>query len=496
MKASEFTAYFAAGSKQQVQLLRSAGVTDLLLSFAMFKKGIPDEAKGCKILLDSGAFSNIKNPGRVKIEEYEEFLKSERKKVHEYITFDLVHNPAVTCKNDERLRNAGFDPLFVDQLCDSAKTNSYTQKMYASGKKICWAGFVIPYSDRLNRKKAIMPGTTPEMLGRCRGRHPQLTKNSPTKLHLLGVGRRLQKFVEFWPQVDSFDATSWAINPQCFGLCLHLSYNKDGWPQTSCSHYSKPSREVQAMASQYNLNMADRDDRTRLCIFTFKKYYKALRKRMEQAIREGEHRCAEKSTKTWADFGRVDKLAIDAINPASLRKETDQELLSLHLRLHQLFGQHFADNSRISAGGLNRETLVNAELFTQAELARRNFEHKSTDELTDEAEALRAKKEFAPVNPGGDAAHQGDPAKLDDVLSHFDKPMALRMPAVYLVGSTANHGESLNDIDLLVRGPFDDQTLRALQFRLGRALPPRLSERVQFHDDSFGGPVHPSCPAV
>jgi len=56
------------------------------------------------------------------------------------------------------------------------------------------------------------------------------------------------------------------------------------------------------------------------------------------------------------------------------------------------------------------------------------------------------------------------------------------------VGSLAVAGESRNDVDLLVHGPLDDSTRRVIEFRLGRALPPEISKRTQFHDEKLGGP--------
>lgn len=103
-------------------------------------------------------------------------------------------------------------------------------------------------------------------------------------------------------------------------------------------------------------------------------------------------------------------------------------------------------------------------------------------------------RKFADIHPSGDQAHEDDPVVLDDVLAAWEKPIALRMPAVFLVGSLCNQGRSENDIDILLRGPIDEATRRVIEFRLGRALPAGLSSRVQFHHEEQGGPFTSHVP--
>ncbi|MBX9884282.1 MAG: hypothetical protein K2X68_04845, partial [Novosphingobium sp.] len=87
-----------------------------------------------------------------------------------------------------------------------------------------------------------------------------------------------------------------------------------------------------------------------------------------------------------------------------------------------------------------------------------------------------------------------DPIALGEVLPYFAKSMALRMPAVFLVGSVCSVGKSENDLDVLIRGPLDRDTMHAIKVRMGRALPPRMSGRVQFIEDSLGGPIGAHVP--
>lgn len=190
------------------------------------------------------------------------------------------------------------------------------------------------------------------------------------------------------------------------------------------------------------------------------------------------------------------KAAIDPVAFANapdvtlLSEATDAELVALRAALAEVFNAEFAGRDTTRARGVTREDVVNAHVFLLEELSRRGVSLDDDDPLMQETRALLTRKgeerAFAIVHGSGKAEHVGDPATLSEVLAAFDKPMALRMPVVYLVGGVANRGKSDNDIDLLIRGPFDADTEHVVKFRLGRALPPRLSERVQFLKDEMG----------
>ncbi|MBI3184627.1 MAG: DNA adenine methylase [Myxococcales bacterium] len=181
------------------------------------------------------------------------------------------------------------------------------------------------------------------------------------------------------------------------------------------------------------------------------------------------------------------KLEVAEVHPERLRGVPDEELLSIHRRLHQLFGGNFAGNDRLSAADLKREDLVNAELFVQDELHRRGMEHAADDELAREAATLRrtVKRALAPVHPSGQA--MGPEITLAEVLPHFQS-FKLRAPFLYLVGGLANNGATKNDVDVLVRGDLPPELRKAIEFRLGRMLPPELSSRLQLLDDEYAGP--------
>lgn len=189
---------------------------------------------------------------------------------------------------------------------------------------------------------------------------------------------------------------------------------------------------------------------------------------------------------------------------AALSQMTDDGVHGLDLRLHALFSKLFSADNGSNQHGLSREDVANAHAFVVAEMQRRGRSHDLSDDLSaathqlvkfaTDADDDDGLGDFASLSPSGDAKHAGDPVTLQDVVAHYDKPIALRKPAVYVVGSLPSNGKSENDIDLLIRGPFDDDTLHAIKVRLGRALPPGLSDRVSFLTDTMGGPISSHVP--
>lgn len=206
-------------------------------------------------------------------------------------------------------------------------------------------------------------------------------------------------------------------------------------------------------------------------------------------------------------------------SPDELRRSTPAELVELDRQLHRIFERSFAESDVTQAEGVTREDVINAHVFVLAELERRGVQTVEVDSLAEETVRFLRGETFgeeellekcrpiregelaalgkalpdgegktAPIHPSGERAHADDPVELEEVLAQLSKPMSIRMPAVYVVGSICNAGRSENDIDILIRGPFDEETLHAIKFRLGRALEPRLSRRVQFLHEPAGGP--------
>ena len=120
-----------------------------------------------------------------------------------------------------------------------------------------------------------------------------------------------------------------------------------------------------------------------------------------------------------------------------------------------------------------------------------DFEDHADDQRVDyyeEPATKIEKRDTMQINRSG--TQLGDVIKVGDVLSYF-KDFRLRMPYIYLVGGLANKGETEGDIDILVNESDEDIApwLRdVIEFRLGRALPPALSKRLQIHFDRSRGP--------
>lgn len=186
-----------------------------------------------------------------------------------------------------------------------------------------------------------------------------------------------------------------------------------------------------------------------------------------------------------------------ATSPEDLKSLSDEALGRFSAYLHRFFAATFAGNDQESAEGMSREDVVNAYLFVLQELRRRGREIEPKDQLDSEAKDLDPsifkaarlpeidESDLAPIAASGEKT--GRRIELKEVLEKI-KPFRFRQDAIMLVGGLANHGFTDNDIDILIRGPLDEDTRHVLKFRLGRMLGPDLSKRIQFLDDELGGP--------
>jgi len=190
----------------------------------------------------------------------------------------------------------------------------------------------------------------------------------------------------------------------------------------------------------------------------------------------------------------------------SLRPDTDPsdmnspELLQAHWTLHQWY-------RKPAHPGFSTEDLSNLHARVVDEMYGRGKSHPpppddgldenssdfennagSQPDYWQEPGRKRVRKdEFSQVNSSGNVI--GREISLSEVLPHF-KTFKARMPFVYLVGGLANNGRTKGDIDILIKEAegMPAPLLHVIKFRIGRALPPELSDRVQFHLDKFGGP--------
>jgi hypothetical protein len=169
-------------------------------------------------------------------------------------------------------------------------------------------------------------------------------------------------------------------------------------------------------------------------------------------------------------------LPFRGLSPDKLKELSDTELVELYELGQMLLATVFVEG-KTTANGLSLEDVENALQFIRAELKGRKIDVKKAGPT----------ERYAPVYPGHDPEEEQDVLKLNDVLPHFHEEFLLRAPFVHLVGSMCNFGETSNDIDLLIKGPLDEVTNHVMRLRLGRMLPPEISQRVHYHG---GCPEH------
>ena len=217
---------------------------------------------------------------------------------------------------------------------------------------------------------------------------------------------------------------------------------------------------------------------------------------------------------------RETKPSFRELSPDDVGALSDGELSALDGEMHETYAIYFGATARTTAPGagrLSEEDLVNAHLWVIEELLERDVKHPPKDELdaatarlspelarkvygdafvdrvlrrrgvlpeitdgtiTSPAQKAGPSDRYAPIHPGSSGEHPR--LALEDVEPHF-KDFVLRDAAVCLVGSVCNNGETKNDVDVLIKGPLDEATRHIVEFRLGRMLPPEISQRVQFH---------------
>lgn len=108
------------------------------------------------------------------------------------------------------------------------------------------------------------------------------------------------------------------------------------------------------------------------------------------------------------------------------------------------------------------------------------------------------KGQFLPIGASGNV-HSEKAVAIEDVLSSLSGQQAfLRRPFISLTGGVVNRGATKGDIDLLINsddGELGDRLDYLMKWRLLRALPPDLAERVHFiHENEDHGPVGPHVP--
>jgi len=274
----------------------------MLVSYHYFKKGLPKELNGVRVLLDSGAFSAAVHGGKVSIEEYADFVKSHKSLVEEFMPIDVPSSPKKTDENFEALVKLGVAPIYVDHI--PTKITDRAKQYYRTGKKVAWGGMVNSFwlsrkdkeekkdgkggsSEGGKGKGSYRSATNTQLIEVCRKRTDLCKTHNHTYLHLLGVGRRSWRYAEFWKHVDSFDFTSWAFGP-AYGRVEVLTTRKNGWPGVSGFAKDKVPKEIRDSAQAKGFDFLKREDRLRFSIRTYKRFFQKLNSHINKSLEKGE----------------------------------------------------------------------------------------------------------------------------------------------------------------------------------------------------------------
>lgn len=330
--------HFAATTKSELSLLLDEGVDNVLVSYAFFKRGIPDEAlKLCadgklQIMLDSGGFTNFHKPGSITVEAYAEFLDEYAGKVTECVSLDDIKSKENTVKNYRFLREHGHNPMFVDHVWFPYDPDIYDGE-YATGEKVCWGGMVrtpdgkVP---RLHGKGSVSAA----YIDRLESRLEKVRKGKKTKLHLLGVGGRLRQVLRFMDAVDSVDTASWTMVSKGYGRVSYVEMQDDGWPRLRAFKPDDCPPELLKWCRQQKLDPKSWEDRGRIAIRMFTAYWNKCMELHEKCCKEGtDLRQFEKSegvTLAYFDPAPGDLLPVEASKseapPAPEENPTDADV--------------------------------------------------------------------------------------------------------------------------------------------------------------------------
>jgi len=175
----------------------------------------------------------------------------------------------------------------------------------------------------------------------------------------------------------------------------------------------------------------------------------------------------------------LEKLALAEMRPSMLTKVEDDEIKAAWLRLNQWYGQAKRRKRPI-------EDIVNAAVWVKQELDKRGIGYDKDGALSQETEKIS--KALMEVKPSGN--DNGDLISTKDVLPHF-KDFMLRKEYITVVGGICNNEKGTKgDIDILVKDceELPDEWKKVIEFRLMRALPEEMRERVHFLYDDLKGP--------
>ena len=218
--SKEFKYYFATDLSKLREHERLFASEDVLISLAFMLRSSEESKSVLKrirgdIMLDSGAFTNVKKPGTVSFDQWADFVKANAGQFKEFIQFDDCCSRARTIAFYEKSKGMGLNSLFVDHL-NLPPRPPYLEKVWKESGKLCMAGIarrVAPGSVSTG-KSFIWPRFEANM---------RIADEVDTHVHLLAIGA-LKKFLPYLHRIHSVDSTKWG-KAAAYGWCM--SFGKD-----------------------------------------------------------------------------------------------------------------------------------------------------------------------------------------------------------------------------------------------------------------------------
>lgn len=288
-----FQHYYAVSHKAASELTLRAGVRHMLVSYAFYKNGLPEnlikrvKAGTLTLMADSGAFTNAHSGEKhTNLKGYCEWLASEKKYLDSYVVLDDLMNRQTTLRNFYAMKEAGLSPMFVDHLW--FKGINPVLEVCKTGEKVCWGGLVHlkdPSSETGIGQRAR--GIHPDIAKRVDMRKGYVKEKPRTKIHLLGTGLKIPWYAKWFDLVDTIDSTAY-LAPGKFGGIYHIKFNEGGWPNiVKAKPGSDVFRDLSHKLRSMKLDPDNWIDRCYHGVKVMERYFKLLWNRWVQEKKSG-----------------------------------------------------------------------------------------------------------------------------------------------------------------------------------------------------------------
>lgn len=153
------------------------------------------------------------------------------------------------------------------------------------------------------------------------------------------------------------------------------------------------------------------------------------------------------------------------------------ELLGLSATAQTLFETVFAGTDDLHASGLNKERLVEIHGSVAKAMDHRGIPWNTGTELDQATETARSYSQKGESPP----TEKSDVVTLGAALDHVRKGAILKGAQVSFVGNIAK-GETDGDIEVMIGGPVDAESLVIMHDALRKMFPPELAKRLTFKE--------------